>query len=422
MQKYIFYTLACIFFLCTPYLVASQNAEELKTKIDNKTEEIKKLEEEIKQYTNEINTTTKQAKTLQSTIKTLDTTEKKIKKDITLTETKISKTQYTIQQIDDELNKISSELAVHKKGIGQTIQILNEKQKVSIVQTLLASHDLSQLWRDIDDLTSFQTSLKERTDNLKNTRLAYEQKQNDLSIERRSLLNLKSDLSGKKQAVESTKSEKAAILEATKNKEQAFRDLVKTKEEQKRQFEEEVFQYESQLNYLVDRDSYPEPRQGIIQWPLENIFITQKFGKTVAAKRLYVSGSHNGVDFRAAVGTKVMSVLAGTVAGTGNTDQFRGCYSFGKWVMVRHPNGLASVYGHLSSIAVSPGQEVQAGDTLGQSGNTGYSTGPHLHLGLYASQGVRIEKFVRSRGCKEATMPIADLKAYLDPLAYLPKQ
>jgi murein DD-endopeptidase MepM/ murein hydrolase activator NlpD len=89
--------------------------------------------------------------------------------------------------------------------------------------------------------------------------------------------------------------------------------------------------------------------------------------------------------------------------------------------MVKHPNGLSSVYGHLSVIKAVEGQNVATGDVIGYSGNTGYSTGPHLHLGIYASQGVRIENHVNSRACKSAKMPIADIMAYLDPFEYLPE-
>ena len=232
--------------------------------------------------------------------------------------------------------------------------------------------------------------------------------------------NLEKDLNGKKKAVQYTVEQKAVILAQTKNKEQAFKELVKTKEEQKAQFEKDVYEFEAQLNLTIDKGSYPVPRNGILFWPLDDVFITQKFGKTVGAEKLYVSGSHNGLDFRASVGTRVKRVLDGVGVGTGNTDIYPGCYSFGKWVMVKHGDGLSTIYGHLSVISVNTGQELQTGDLIGYSGNSGYSTGPHLHLGLYATQGVRIEQFVQSRGCKQAIIPLADIKAYLDPLAYLP--
>jgi murein DD-endopeptidase MepM/ murein hydrolase activator NlpD len=129
---------------------------------------------------------------------------------------------------------------------------------------------------------------------------------------------------------------------------------------------------------------------------------------------------HNGVDFRASTGTKVKSVLDGVVAGTGNTDIYKGCYGLGKWVMVNHPNGLSSIYMHLSVISVSTGQELKTGDLIGLSGNTGNSEAPHLHVTIYATQGVRIEQFVNSIGCKQAVVPLADPKAYLDPMSYFP--
>ncbi len=187
------------------------------------------------------------------------------------------------------------------------------------------------------------------------------------------------------------------------------------------QFEKDVYDFESQLHISIDLSKLPSAQHSVLGWPLDNVFITQRFGKTVGAAQLYTSGSHNGVDFRAAIGTRVKAVLDGVIAGTGNTDIYPGCYSFGKWVMIKHPNGLSTIYGHLSSIAVTPGQIVNTGDTIGYSGNTGYSTGPHLHLGVYATQGVRIEQFVNSIGCKKATIPLADIKAYLDPIIYLPK-
>lgn len=150
-------------------------------------------------------------------------------------------------------------------------------------------------------------------------------------------------------------------------------------------------------------------------------------GKTVDAKRLYVSGSHSGIDFRAAVGTPVYAVADGIVEGVGDTDKTCPRASFGKWVFIRHTNGLSTAYGHLSLIKTTQGQTVKRGDLIAYSGNTGHSTGPHLHLTVYASNGVDGEEGARiaqrpSTGCsgKTYTMPLAPTNAYLDPLVYLP--
>jgi murein DD-endopeptidase MepM/ murein hydrolase activator NlpD len=120
--------------------------------------------------------------------------------------------------------------------------------------------------------------------------------------------------------------------------------------------------------------------------------LPQAFGKTVAAKRLYVSGSHSGVDFRASVGTPVYAAGDGVVEGVRKSDLTCPRASFGKWVFIRYPNGLATVYAHLSLIKASEGQKVHTGDLVAYSGNTGHSTGPHLHVTVMASNGVNGEE------------------------------
>jgi len=392
----------------------------LKNKIDERNNQIKQLEEEIKQYNKEVETAGKQAQTLQSTLKTLDLTKKKITTDISLTENKITKTSLTIEQLDNEISTTKVKIDFNKQAIRDALKNRQYLDGTNFISMVLSKRSLGDIWGDVDDIEQVREAIRVKTIELDSLKTNMEYKQGDLKGEKTNLLTLKQDLSGKKQAVEYTVQEKATILVQTKNKEQTYKELVKTKQQQKEQFEKELFEYESQLKYLIDPNSYPKGKTGILSWPLENVFITQKFGKTVGAEKLYTSGSHNGVDFRAPVGTKVINVLDGEVVGQGDTDIYPGCYSFGRWVMVKHDNGLSTIYGHLSVISTQKGQRLKTGDTIGFSGNTGYSTGPHLHISVYATQGVRIEKYVNSRGCKEATLPLADIKAYLDPLAYFP--
>jgi len=173
------------------------------------------------------------------------------------------------------------------------------------------------------------------------------------------------------------------------------------------------------LEYLLDPSKLPKTGVGALKWPLQSIYITQYFGKTIDAKRLYVSGTHNGVDFRAAVGTKVFSVRSGVVKGIGDTDAQSGCYSYGKWILIEHDNGVSTIYGHMSAITVKAGDSVTTGQVIGYSGNTGYTTGPHLHLTVVASDAVSVQKYTASKYCKLVYIPVASSKAYLDPMLYL---
>jgi murein DD-endopeptidase MepM/ murein hydrolase activator NlpD len=129
------------------------------------------------------------------------------------------------------------------------------------------------------------------------------------------------------------------------------------------------------------------------------------------------------VDFRAAVGTPIKAVAEGVIKGVGDTDICCPRASFGKWILIEHNNGLSSTYAHLSLIRVKKGQRVARGAVIGYSGNTGSSTGPHLHLSLYVSNGVEIDSFEsKSYPGKILTQPIAATNAYLEPMYYLPKR
>ncbi|MFE4369468.1 peptidoglycan DD-metalloendopeptidase family protein [Streptomyces sp. NPDC056835] len=86
------------------------------------------------------------------------------------------------------------------------------------------------------------------------------------------------------------------------------------------------------------------------------------------------SGYHTGVDFSASSGTPVKAVSDGTVVTAG----WGGAY--GNQVVIQHSDGMYSQYGHLSSLEVSAGESVSAGQQIGLSGSTGNSTGPHLHF------------------------------------------
>lgn len=116
---------------------------------------------------------------------------------------------------------------------------------------------------------------------------------------------------------------------------------------------------------------------GIADWIVARPFITQGFGGRPEVYKQFGMHGHNGIDFRAATGTPVFASHDGFV-------KFRdsGDTGYGKHVFIRDPQGLReTVYAHLSSEAVYDDEFVRMGDFLGYSGNTGFSSAPHLHWG-----------------------------------------
>ncbi len=86
---------------------------------------------------------------------------------------------------------------------------------------------------------------------------------------------------------------------------------------------------------------------------------------------------HKGLDIAVPFGSDVRSAAQGTVIFAGQKGGYGNC------VIVSHGNGLATLYGHLSSVLVSPNQQIKVGEVIAKSGNTGRSTGPHLHYEVH---------------------------------------
>lgn len=102
---------------------------------------------------------------------------------------------------------------------------------------------------------------------------------------------------------------------------------------------------------------------------------------------------HAGIDLAAPEGTPYQAIHAGKVVKAG----WYGGYGY--CVIVAHPDGTESIYGHSSKLFVREGQEVKAGDTLGLVGNTGHSYGSHLHLELHVNGEPRDPiPFLREKG------------------------
>ena len=89
-----------------------------------------------------------------------------------------------------------------------------------------------------------------------------------------------------------------------------------------------------------------------------------------------IKPGHQGVDMAAPMGTPIRAAASGTVLIARNG--YNG--GFGNYVVIQHPNGTKTLYGHMSKLGTSPGAQVSQGDVIGYVGSTGRSTGPHLHF------------------------------------------
>ncbi len=106
------------------------------------------------------------------------------------------------------------------------------------------------------------------------------------------------------------------------------------------------------------------------RWPLSNFTITTYYGRRGVFQRF-----HTGIDLAAPTGTPIYAARAGQVDTAGWSR-----FGYGLHVILDHGGAQETLYGHMSRIAVRPGQWVDRGDLIGYVGSTGWSTGPHLHF------------------------------------------
>lgn len=124
--------------------------------------------------------------------------------------------------------------------------------------------------------------------------------------------------------------------------------------------------------------SIPPSGNGVLSNPCPAAYISSEFGGRTSPGGIG-STNHKGRDYAAAAGTPIYASAGGTVV-TASYNVARGNY-----VVINHGNGLSTLYQHCSAIYVSVGQSVSCGQNIAAVGNTGYSTGPHLHFEVWVN-------------------------------------
>ena len=416
--------LLAAFFVIGGGVAGAQSTAELQEQINDHNAQIQKLNKEIAAYEKQLTEVGAKKQTLQNTLSQLDIQRKKITASISVTKNKIGALELEIQQLSKSIRSKEGSIKIEEAGLAQSLRKLNESDKQTLIVAVLSSEDLNAIWSDIDANYALGEAVQEDIKELSAQKEDLTETKTSTEKKRAELVKQRNNLVAEQGSLDATRKAQNELLAQTKSQESTFQAILAQKQAAKASMEAALSDLQAKFQYTIDPSKIPSAGKGILRWPLDAVKLTQGFGDTAFARSgAYAGKGHNGVDFGASVGTPVKSALTGTVLGTGNTDAVRGCYSYGKWVMVKHGNGLATLYAHLSQINVSQGQSVGTGAVLGYSGATGYATGPHLHFGVYVSSAVQIIKLGeatnRATPCASAVMPVAPLTGYLNPMVYL---
>ncbi len=445
--------LSVLFFAFTLFSLAplahAVDISAIRSQIDSINSQKAELDAQIAQYQKELDALGTQHQTLQTSISSLTTSQKQLQVKIAATQKSIDAANLQLAVLGNQITQTEGAIEEDSAAVGKSLRSMQAADDVSIIEAVLSAESLSDAWTMMDAESQLIGNLQNHAADLSNAKQQLTQTQASVSDKKEDLSNLSTDLGTQNKQLTITKQQKQTLLTQTQSQESQYQALIATKKAQEAAFEKTLSDLQAQLA-PVNKASIPAIGNGILHWPFSSSFaatctgkasalgnpycITQYFGNTsfaLAHASVYNGMGHDGIDIGMPIGTPVLAALSGTVIGVGNTDvkspSGAMCYSFGKWVMVQHGNGLSTLYAHLSdNTEVAKGQSVTTGQILGYSGMTGYATGPHLHFGVYASAGVQIMDLGKWRGsggtpCTDAgaVLPVAPTNAYLNPLSYL---
>ncbi len=415
-------------------LLAQTNPQDLQENIQDVTGKIQELEEGIKKDEQNLNVIAGEKQTLSAAVSNLSYSERILEGDIEETEEEIEETEQQIESLSSQIDTLAGTIDENQVFIQTTLQELYKESDTGVWEAILLYDTFSEF---LDRSNDLQRTGKVLGDKLSQLQARQEQllvTNNKKELAKFELENQIENLSDRKKVVELTKAQKASLLAQTKNKEQTFQQSLAEKRKAVQEFEQQMQVLELQLRVALDKSAYQGKLTGLFNWPFAGWYrISQFFGNTsYASGGAYNGRGHSGVDFATPMGTPIVAVMDGVVTAADDTGKhgatingvYRQCVSYGKWIVIDHENGLSTRMNHLSLIKVVDGQRVRRGQVIGYSGNTGISTGPHLHISAAATQGVQIKRLgdvISTTACRNARAPIIAANAYLDPFDYLPR-
>ncbi len=391
---------------------------------------ITELQKHIEEKSAELQQIQAQKESLQKTIETVNKSGDSIKKDIQLYNTNINqlnlsikantvnieKLGYEIDSLSQEIVKIRDTVTAQKATISQLFTELQQRENETLLARLLRSETLSQSVSEIQNISSLNSSLLENIDKLKQLEVDYTNKIDDNKKKKVTKVVQTNNLMNLQQITQEQKLEKQKLLEQTKSVEQYYQQQLEELNKKQGEIDSVIEEIEQKMRASFDPTLLPLKRPGVLGFPVDDVYLTQCYGRTPFAVKTYRTKTHNGMDFGGPIGTPLLAADDGKVIKVGNND--RGTsrwnrYQYGKYVLIQYGDNLSTLYGHLSKYNVKEGDTVARGDVVGYMGNTGYSFGTHVHMTVFWAPSVQFKAVPPAAG-------VVPVGVTINPLDYLP--
>ncbi len=284
---------------------------------------------------------------------------------------------HEIEEVEKQLVDAQIEVDEQYEAMKLRIQFMYENDDANILELIFAAESMGDFLNKVEYLTEISTYDRDMLTTYQDALEVVQAHEKQLNEELQELTELQTRLETKKTELESLLVQVAGEIgtldgEISESKEK-LEELIKAAEEEARRQEEARQQAANSGGSGGSAGESVVVGNGQFAHPMPNSYISSNFGYRIHPI-FGTSTMHNGTDFAAPAGTPIYAADSGTVAIAGYSS------SAGNWIVINHGNGLTTTYMHCTSLFVQTGQTVSKGQNIATCGNTGYSTGAHLHF------------------------------------------
>ena len=273
--------------------------------------------------------------------------------------------QVKIDEVSAELDKATVAAENQYQAYKTRVRVMYEHGSTGYLDILLSADSISDFFERIEIVKQITEYDSNMTEKLREKQAEIQSKKDEVVALQQGLIDSRTVLEEKKANLDSKMAYRDSLIKK-------IQGSVETLEKELKKIEAEEASVRAKLRNLAG-GSTPYTG-GAMTWPTPSCrVITSYYGWRLHPVLKYEK-LHTGVDIGAQYGAKIVAAKSGTVV----TATYNNAY--GNYVTINHGGGVATLYAHQSSMAVSAGQYVNEGDVIGYVGSTGYSTGPHLHF------------------------------------------
>ncbi|MDP2631312.1 MAG: peptidoglycan DD-metalloendopeptidase family protein [Candidatus Uhrbacteria bacterium] len=345
--------------------------EDLQSQVDARKSQMDSLNGQMDSYQEKVNFYANESASLRNDLSLIENQMKLAQLDVAMTQADIEGQEIEMQILEEKIKLEEKQLEAQKIMIEEMLFEMQLNDKLGLIEILFGSEDFNELFTEIEQLEDVSADLNNALEGTKVSKENLEKNRVEQAKRLVQLEELEGELKIKLAGFEQQENAKDALLAITKDSEAEYRVLMSELRQEQQYITSQIVKLQADIERRIsESDQVGDP--SLLTRPLSGGIITAVFhDPTYPFRHLF---EHSGLDTAVPTGTPVYSAAPGVVAWA------RKGSSYGNYVMVIHSGGMATLYAHLSSYSVTADQFVSRGQVIGYSGNTGFSTGPHLHF------------------------------------------